>query len=141
MKYVIRVLPVLYMGLIWLLSSMPSDAVVALPAEGIDAFIKESLHLVEFGLLYLLLFLAGLTFGGFRPVMSFVFMGVAILWGLVDEIHQSFVPARSATVIDFVKDTIGVLVVSHLMHHAYFSGKFKRLGDWLRKFEGLFVVR
>ncbi|WP_404330434.1 VanZ family protein [Mesobacillus maritimus] len=134
MKYVIRFLPVLYMVLIWVLSSMPADAVVELPDKGIDAFIKESLHLVEFGILYVLLFLAGLTFTNFKPLMSFIFMGVAIGYGLVDEIHQSFVPYRSATVIDFVKDTIGVLVASHFMHHAYFSGKFVRLGDWLRKF-------
>lgn len=134
MKYVIRFLPVGYMVLIWVLSSMPSDAVVRLPDKGIDAFIKESLHLVEFGLLYVLLFLAGLTFTNFKPLMSFIFMGVAIGYGLVDEIHQSFVPYRSATVIDFVKDTIGVLAASHFMHHAYFSGKFDRLGDRLRKF-------
>jgi len=63
-------------------------------------------------------------------------MGVAILYGLVDEIHQSFMPYRSATVIDFVKDTLGVLVLSHFMHHAYFSGKFTRLGRMLRGFEG-----
>ncbi|MBY0097386.1 VanZ family protein [Mesobacillus maritimus] len=134
MKYVIRILPVVYMVFIWILSSMPSDAVVELPDKGIDAFIKESLHLVEFGILYVLLFLAGLTFKNFKPLMSFIFMGVAISYGLVDEIHQSFVPYRSATVIDFVKDTIGVLVASHFMHHAYFSGKFGVLGDWLRKF-------
>lgn len=61
-------------------------------------------------------------------------MGVAIGYGLFEEIHQSIVPYRSARVIDFVKDTIGVLVASHFMHHAYFSGKFVRLGDRLRKF-------
>ena len=135
MKHVIRILPVIYMALIWFLSSMPADAVVELPNIGLDRFIKEGLHLVEFGILYALLFFAGLTFGGrFKPLWSFLFMGVACLWGLVDEIHQSFVPYRSATVIDFVKDTIGVLVASHFMHHAYFSGKFVWLGDRLRKF-------
>ncbi|SEN50689.1 VanZ like family protein [Mesobacillus persicus] len=135
MKHVIRILPVVYMALIWVLSSMPADAVVELPNVGVDRFIKESLHLVEFGILYALLFFAGLTFGGrFKPLWSFIFMGVAILYGAIDEIHQSFVPYRSATWIDFVKDTIGVLVASHFMHHAYFSGKFVRLGDWLRKF-------
>jgi VanZ family protein len=136
MKVFFRLLPFLYMALIWVLSSMPADAVVALPDDGMDRFIKESLHLVEFGILYGLLFLAGLTLRDFRPAMSFIFMGVAILYGLVDEIHQSFVPYRSATVIDFVKDTIGVLVFSHFMHHAYFSGKFGKLGEWLKGFRG-----
>ncbi|WP_203553703.1 VanZ family protein [Bacillus sp. B15-48] len=136
MKYVIRILPIVYMILIWILSSMPANAVVELPNQRVDTFIKESLHLVEFAILYVLLFLAGLTFAGFKPVMSFIFMGVAILYGLIDEIHQSFVPYRSATVNDFVKDTIGVLVVSHFMHHAYFNEKFPKLRGVLVRFEG-----
>jgi VanZ family protein len=133
--WILRILPVLYMAAIWILSSNPSDAVVELPNQGVDRFIKESLHLVEFGILYVLLVLAALTTGRFTPLLSFAFMGTAILWGLIDEIHQSFVPSRSATVIDFVKDVIGVLAASHFIHHAYFSGKFDRLGKVLRGIE------
>jgi VanZ family protein len=123
------------MAAIWIMSSNPSDALVELPNQGVDRFIKESLHLVEFGILYALLVLAALTTGRFTPVMSFVLMGVAVLYGLLDEIHQSFVPYRSATVIDFVKDVIGVLAASHFIHHAYFSGKFARLRRVLRGIE------
>ena len=133
--WVLRILPFAYMAAIWILSSMPADALVELPDEGIDRFLKESLHLVEFGLLYVLLVLAALTIGRFTAVLSFAFMGVAILYGLLDEIHQRFVPYRSATVIDFVKDVIGVLAASHFIHHAYFSGKFARLGRVLRRIE------
>jgi VanZ family protein len=133
----LRILPIAYMAAIWIMSSNPSDALVELPNQGIDRFIKESLHLVEFGILYVLLVLAALTTGRFTPGLSFAFMGVAVLYGLLDEIHQSFVPARSATVIDFTKDVIGVLAASHFIHHAYFSGKFPRLGRVLRGIEGL----
>ncbi|MBT2756634.1 VanZ family protein [Mesobacillus foraminis] len=136
MKLIVRLLPIAYMILIWVLSSLPDTAVIELPDRGIDRILKESLHLVEFGILYILLFFAGLTMKRFRPAMSFIFMGISILYGLTDEIHQSFVPYRSATVIDFVKDTIGVLAASHFLHHAYFSGKFKRLGKVLKGFEG-----
>lgn len=136
MKIVYRLLPIIYMLFIWTLSSMPANAVVELPNEGLDGFIKESLHLIEFGILYILLFFAGLTFKKFTPVISFIFMGIAILYGAVDEIHQSFVPYRSATWIDFIKDTIGVLVAAHFMHHAYFNGKFTKLSLLLRNFEG-----
>jgi VanZ family protein len=135
LKFVYRILPIVYMLVIWTLSSMPADAVVELPLEGVDAFLKESMHLIEFAILYVLLFFAGMTFTNFKPLMSFIFMGIAILYGAVDEIHQSFVPYRSATWIDFVKDTIGVLIVAHFMHHAYFSGKFVKLGRVLRSFE------
>jgi VanZ family protein len=131
----LRILPLAYMAAIWIMSNNPSDALVELPNQGVDRFIKESLHLVEFGILYVLLVLAALTTGRFTPVLSFVFMGVAILYGLLDEIHQSYVPYRSATVIDFVKDVIGVLAASHFIHHAYFSGKFVRLGGLLRRIE------
>jgi VanZ family protein len=131
----LRILPLFYMAAIWIMSSNPADALVELPNQGVDRFIKESLHLVEFGILYVLLVLAALSTGGFTPLMSFAFMGIATLYGLVDEIHQSFVPYRSATVIDFIKDVIGVLVASHFIHHAYFSGKFERLGRVLRRIE------
>ncbi|WP_144479090.1 VanZ family protein [Cytobacillus oceanisediminis] len=133
--WILRILPFAYMAAIWIMSSLPDTAVIELPDRGVDRFLKESLHLVEFGILYVLLVLAALTTGRFTPVMSFAFMGVAILYGLLDEIHQSFVPARSATVIDFIKDVIGVLAASHFIHHAYFSGKFKRLGRVLRGIE------
>lgn len=136
--YVLRILPLVYMAAIWIMSSNPSDALVKLPDEGVDRFIKESLHLVEFGILYALLVLAALTTGRFTAVVSYGFMGVAILYGLLDEIHQSFVPYRSATVIDFVKDVIGVLAASHFIHHAYFSGKFVRLGRLMRGIEERF---
>ncbi|WLR55326.1 VanZ family protein [Mesobacillus subterraneus] len=131
----LRILPLLYMAAIWIMSSNPADALVELPNQGLDRFIKESLHLVEFGILYVLFVLAALTTGRFTPVMSFAFMGAAILYGLLDEVHQSFVPYRSATLIDFIKDVIGVLAASHFIHHASFSGKFERLGRVLREIE------
>ena len=123
------------MAAIWIMSSLPDTAVIELPDRGVDRFLKESLHLVEFGILYVLFFLGALTVRGFKPLWSFVFMGVSILYGLLDEVHQSFVPYRSATVIDFVKDVIGVLAASHFLHHAYFSGKFARLGRVLQRIE------
>ncbi len=60
-------------------------------------------------------------------------MGISILYGLLDEYHQSFMPYRSATLIDFVKDVIGVLAASHFLHHARFSGKFPAIGRWLER--------
>ncbi|WP_174734280.1 VanZ family protein [Mesobacillus harenae] len=129
--WAVRILPFAYMALIWLLSSLPHNAVVELPDSAVDRFIKESLHLVEFGILYILLFFAALTLDKFTPVMGFALMAIAGLYGVIDEIHQSFVPYRSATLIDVIKDVIGVLVASHFMHNAYFSGRFPKLRDKL----------
>ena len=47
------------------------------------------------------------------------YLVISSLYGLTDEIHQSFVPYRSATVIDLVKDCIGVLVASWVLYGAY----------------------
>ena len=62
LKPIIRILPFLYMVAVFIMSSMPADAVVELPKW--DSIVKESLHLVEFGILYALLFLAALSFNG-----------------------------------------------------------------------------
>lgn len=120
-------LPVAYMVFIFILSGMPSNAVVELPDAAIDAFIKESLHLVEFAILYALLVLAAFTTGKFSVKANVILAAIAILYGLSDEIHQSFVPYRSATVIDFVKDTIGVLAACYFVNRALAKKRFDRI--------------
>lgn len=134
-KWVLRVLPFLYMVLIWVLSSMPVDAVVELPDSKWDGWVKESLHLVEFAILYVLLVLALLTHKGLSAKLNLLCIMFACLYGLSDEIHQSFVPARSATLIDLVKDMIGVLAASWIIYGAYQKKRFQRLGRLLHKLQ------
>ncbi|WP_338471016.1 VanZ family protein [Niallia sp. XMNu-256] len=131
LKIILRILPLLYMALIFYLSSKPADAVVELPKW--DSTIKESLHLVEFGILYVLLFLAALTFKEVTPTGNIVLILVSSLYGLSDEVHQYFVPYRSATVIDLIKDVIGVLVASWIVFGAYQKKRFPKLGILLHK--------
>ena len=118
-KWLFRVLPIIYMIAIWVMSSMSSDAIVELPDSKWDGYIKESLHLVEFGILYLLLALALLTMRELNGTINVILILISCLYGLTDEIHQSFVPYRSATLIDLVKDVIGVLVASWILYGAY----------------------
>lgn len=140
MKWLFRVLPLGYMVAIWVMSSMPSNAVVELPALAVDRFIKESLHLIEFGILYWLFVLAGLTTGRFTTRMSMIFAFVAAAYGLSDEIHQSFYPYRSATLIDLVKDWVGVSVSWIIVWEGYFRGaRFARVGRFLKSFERFFL--
>ena len=98
---------------------MSSDAIVELPNSEWDGYIKESLHLVEFGLLYLFLALALLTMRELNENINMILILISCLYGLTDEIHQSFVPYRTATVIDLVKDCVGVLVASWILYGAY----------------------
>lgn len=121
-KFLFTIFPLLYMGLIWTLSSFPADAIVNTPFS-FDSLIKESLHLIEFAILYWLLAFAFIQYDKWNERMSMFAAVIAILYGLTDEIHQSFVPARSATVIDFVKDTIGVVVSYLIAKRIYFTKK------------------
>ncbi|MGM7721833.1 VanZ family protein [Metabacillus sp. Hm71] len=119
-KLLITILPFLYMALIWILSSNPADAIVKTPFS-FDALLKESLHLIEFAILYWLLVFAFMAHHKWSERASLAAAIIAILYGLTDEIHQSFVPSRSATVIDFIKDTIGVTVSYLFAKKKYFS--------------------
>jgi VanZ family protein len=126
-KWLIRLLPPAYMVFIWILSSMPDDAVVKLPSSSLDRFVKESLHLVEFAILYVLFVFALLTTGRFSVKHNLLCAVIAGLYGILDEIHQSFVPYRSATMIDGVKDITGVSVAYYFVYQAYFKKRFTRL--------------
>jgi VanZ family protein len=121
-KLIITILPLLYMALIWFLSSNPSDAIVNTPFS-FDALLKESLHLIEFAILYWLIAFAFMAHNKWSERASLLAAVIAILYGLTDEIHQSFVPSRSATVIDFVKDVIGVTVSYLIAKRKFFQKK------------------
>ncbi|WP_254778836.1 MULTISPECIES: VanZ family protein [unclassified Bacillus (in: firmicutes)] len=124
------------MALIWMMSSLPSNQFVELPASDVDHFMKESLHLIEFGILYMLFVVAVLSTGReLTPRLNMVLALISILYGLTDEIHQSFYPYRSSTLIDFVKDTIGVSVGYFFVSRALFRGKFVRLQKVLELFK------
>ncbi|NMA02551.1 MAG: VanZ family protein, partial [Clostridia bacterium] len=122
----IRISPFLYMGLIWFLSSHPSDAIID-TGFSFDSLLKEALHLIEFAILYILLIMAILTFGELASGASRLAAIWAIAYGFLDEFHQYFVPSRSATVIDLVKDTVGVLIVYYLVKKYYFGPRDNKI--------------
>ncbi|WP_282033694.1 VanZ family protein [Metabacillus indicus] len=134
-KWALTIAPILYMILIWILSSLPADAIIKTPFS-FDRLMKESLHLIEFGILYWLIALAFAANGRWTAKASVLAAVISILYGATDEIHQYFVPYRSATVIDLVKDAIGVLVSFYIMKVTYFAERpsfitslFKKLND------------
>ncbi|MFT4416371.1 VanZ family protein [Fredinandcohnia humi] len=135
-KYLLYIAPFAYMILIWILSSLPSDAIVNTPFSFDRAF-KESLHLIEFGILYGLWVLFLLVRGKLTAKTNIIAAVISIAYGFVDEAHQYFVPYRSATVIDLVKDTIGVLVLFFIIKRSYFGEKFPRIGRILNWIEGI----
>ncbi|MDD3654683.1 MAG: VanZ family protein [Desulfotomaculaceae bacterium] len=115
-----KLLPFAYMVFIWYLSSKPSDAVVntSLPY---DKLLKESLHLIEFAALYILFIIAFAATGRLRPRTSKIAAVMSVLYGFVDEFHQYFVPCRSATVNDLLKDITGVLIAYLIINRLRFK--------------------
>ncbi|MHB1126539.1 MAG: VanZ family protein [Bacillota bacterium] len=132
-RLVISSLPLIYMGLIWYLSSYPADAVIN-TGLSFDLGLKEFLHLVEFAGLYVLLVLVLLTWDRMNEKSSIIIALIAIAYGFVDETHQYFVPNRSATIIDLVKNIIGVTTAWYVIKRSYFdkdNSKIKALLNWI----------
>ena len=138
LKFLIKLLPLIYMAAIWLLSSKPADHYVEFRFA--DALIKESLHLIEFAILYLLLALALLTNGKLNKKTNMAVAVFAGFYGVLDEIHQYFVPYRSATIIDVIKDITGVFVCYLFVYRGYIIGKREgRIGRWMVTIENWFI--
>lgn len=97
-----------YMLLIWVLSSfaLPSFPTSSFPLR------DKGIHIAEFGVLGFLLAHACLRTFPTRPALRVAIVGFMLTWawGFFDEIHQAFVPGRSADVIDLGADAIGALL-------------------------------
>jgi VanZ family protein len=132
-RWSLTIFPFIYMVLIWVLSSLPDTAVIELPDDAFDRFFKESLHVIEFGILYSFFVLALLANNRLTYTANLFVALVAAFYGLVDEIHQSFVPYRSATIIDAVKDLIGVGVSFWIVNRTYFTRPAHVLTRWMKR--------
>ncbi len=104
-----------YAALIFWLSDSPlPPGVPFIELPGAD----RVYHFFEYGLLALL----GLQ--AFSPRTRRKFWGVlALCWlyGLTDEVHQSWVPGRSADMLDWLVDGLGILTMGWLW------GRWQRL--------------
>ncbi len=97
--------PILYMGLIFYLSS-ESNPMPEVTAREWD----KALHVVEYGALGVLLYRA-LTGEGLAKMSSLVLALIAAsAYGASDEWHQAFVPLRSSDISDWIADTTGSVV-------------------------------
>lgn len=93
----------IYMGLIFILSSIPGEELPE--TTNLDKF----LHIVEFGILSWILGKAFRTstkklFIKQAWILSII---ITIFYGISDEFHQSFIPYRSPDSYDVICDAIG----------------------------------
>ena len=73
-------------------------------------YADKLVHGVTFGILATFIYLAWRRFGWA--------LALASLYGVSDEVHQRFVPGRSADVTDWLADTLGALVALLLVRYA-----------------------
>ena len=89
----------------------------------IHAMIRKSAHVAEYFILGLLLFRAfrGSSIGSWNWRWSFFAMILVVLCAAGDEFHQSFVPTRTASVVDVIIDTAGGALAQFaiILRHGY----------------------
>jgi len=105
---------ILYMALIFHLSSGP----VPEPVKHTPIFVQIKVsHITEYAILNLLLFFAIRTTTkvpyGWQAVYS-IFL--TYIYGLTDELHQVFVPGRSASFIDSFTNLISAVLVQGVIY-------------------------
>ena len=97
----------------WLLPRATEAQIAAL-----HALIRKTAHFTEYAVLAMLWFVAltrerGLSRG---PAAWIAFI-VAACWAVLDELHQAFVPGRTASALDVVLDSTGALAAAMLGRH------------------------
>lgn len=99
---------ILWMGVIFLFSSYPTKQVSHINWK--DFFIKKTAHIIEYGILATLFFRAFKNNGMGKKEAGYLSVFLSFLYGLSDEIHQSFTPGREPTLRDVFFDTIGAML-------------------------------
>lgn len=95
-----------WMVLIFVVSAQPS--LVRYPDSAVDVVLKKLAHMIEYGVLALLVWWAlhaQRTSLDVRGLM--VAFAVAVLYAASDEWHQTFVPGRNGNVCDWTVDLAG----------------------------------
>ena len=98
-----------------LITLQSSFSGIPIPDMGIT-YTDKILHFIVFGILGFLI-TRGMRYSKIeylktRPVLTAILLGC--VFALSDEVHQAFVPARSAEVLDWVADFMGIVVFSYL---------------------------
>ncbi|MBD7939076.1 VanZ family protein [Cytobacillus sp. Sa5YUA1] len=117
-----------YMVFIWLQSEYFNPQLIEVYAYNLDfpillmlGFVFELLHLIEFGILFIFLIQTFKTNpnGEFTKEKMIICFILSLLYSLIDEIHQLYVPYRSFSFIDIFKNFIGIFIVYYIVKKRY----------------------
>lgn len=99
----------IWMLIIFTFSSIPSLKIEILGV--LDLILRKGCHLLEFGILNLLFLNAfSKTFSWGKNRYLFWSSFLSIIYAVLDEYHQSFVPGRYPNIFDVFVDSCGVMV-------------------------------
>lgn len=100
--------PILWALVIFSFSSMQVTGTVDVYWK--DFILKKSAHIIEYGILAILLYRAFVNSNIPKQKALFLSILIAGLYGVSDEFHQSFTPGREPRLRDVVIDTIGATI-------------------------------
>lgn len=112
-----------WMGLIFVLSAQPGLRVSEDAA--VDAPLRSLAHVAAFGVLGCLVALALAPGRELSPRRALLAIVLATLYGALDEVHQAFVPDRTAQLEDLVLDAAGVIAGVTVV---WLAGRVRRVG-------------
>jgi VanZ family protein len=110
------ILALLYLGLIFIQSSIPSERIPRMTILSYDKLIHGGIYLIAAILIYL-------AIREHKPKVKHSFQiawltfTITVLFGLTDEIHQHFVDGRHASAFDFLADTAGAAAGVFFIHN------------------------
>lgn len=104
--------PLVWMSIIFYFSSFPK---VSVTGNTFYAFvIFKALHIIEYAVLYVLLFRAFYSISEKKLALKYQFLLaflVGVLYAISDEVHQTFIPTREGKLRDALIDTGGIVLM------------------------------
>lgn len=104
-------LVIIWAGLIFFLSSQPT---LPIPAGFIGEIISKISHFVAFFVLNFLLYYAFLMHHNKKRSLHLAIF-LSLVFAILDEFHQSFVPGRTADILDLLTDAGGIFTLGALI--------------------------
>jgi polysaccharide biosynthesis protein VpsQ len=139
-KVFLGLITISYKVFIWLQSSHFNPEILYYTSLTLDpriillaGLLLESLHLIEFGILYILIILFQLSFGYLSRRKELTAIIISFLYSVTDEVHQLFVPFRSFSIGDLIKNLIGVFLMWMLVRYLHQRKSKIREGNFLQK--------
>jgi hypothetical protein len=138
MRSILVLISLVYITWIWLQSSYFNPSSLEYLLVEVDYIIilmlgaaLELAHLIEFGILYSLIILVFLSFGKLNSRKEFLALTISLCYAMVDELHQYFVPYRSFSMIDMLKNGVGIWAFWFVIRRKYYGSKPSRIRSFL----------